>query len=60
MHRRAMKTFRLPLVALALLPLLPLAIACGGGDKPASDPSTSTAAPTAESAAPAPSAAPAK
>jgi hypothetical protein len=41
-----------PLAALALLPLLPLAVACGGGDKPAADPSTSTATPTAESAAP--------
>ena len=55
-----MKSSRLPLVAIALLPLLPLAIACGGGDKPASDPSTSTATPTAESAAPAASAAPVK
>jgi hypothetical protein len=41
-----------PLATLALLPLLPLAVACGGGDKPAADPSTSTATPTAESAAP--------
>jgi len=55
-----MKNSRILLVA--LLPLLPLAIACGGGDKPAADPSTSTATPTAESAAPASSAptAPAK